>query len=291
MQKDEIVTIRTNTEVKRIIDEAKSTTGQTAGDWLYQAVTAWQEKYQYMEEPKEFDSLHILSGRKALAEAAKVLEALEVAGKQAYENSREQNMEWHKKYALLEDELSKQKEGYIKQIEDLENCLKKSDKTISEKDKIISKQAKEIDTLEGHQTSIQEITKHLEQERSQSVKIYNIKVKLEQEILDLEKKSRQVESLNEQNKHEIGELKKENIKITEKYQNIEKDLLDKERQIIKLTLNKDFAENSIGQLQENIKILNEQIKSMQEDNLKLIREKSELLGELTITKKHINQSI
>ncbi len=280
MQKDEIITIRTSSEVKRIIEEARNNSGQTAGDWLYQAVNAWQEKYSYMEESEELSSAHVLAGRKALAEAAKVLEALELASKQAFDLNRSEKVEWQKQYAELENDYFKKEEMYKSLLEEVKNERKKHEKDLGEKDKVIQKLYKDIDKLEEQKLSVQELSKHLEQERNVNVKLYNAKEKYEQELLNIQGNYKILEATYEQKLAQIKDLQNQAENFTNKIKSLEIDLLGKDREVIKLTINKEFSDNSIAELQKNIKTLNTQNEKLQMDNSRLIQEKGELQGTL-----------
>ena len=50
MQKNEILTIRTNSNVKKMVEEAKLSSGQTGSEWLEQAVLAWCEKHDNLPD-------------------------------------------------------------------------------------------------------------------------------------------------------------------------------------------------------------------------------------------------
>lgn len=285
MQKNEILTIRTNSNVKKMVEEAKLSSGQTGSEWLEQAVLAWCEKHDNLPETIQADSVHILAGRKALSEVSKILEALELAGKQTLEACKQDNLTWQQKYNQLEEVLvekekfiSEQKKAYTQKETDLKQQLNKQEE-------MLNKLNQEIKNFQAHKNAIQEVTQCLEQERSISLRLHNSKEVLEKAFQELEQKHNKL-SLDLDNKtRKLESLQEQLAKNEQVLKTLQVDLADKERENIKLNLNSKYLENTLAQLQASIDTQNLQIKDLQLDNLNLLTQKSELAGEINSLKK------
>ena len=287
MQKDEIITIRTNTMVKKMVEDAKTNSGQTAGDWLQQAVVAWQEKHSDVAGAVEVaDSAHIVAGRKALSEVGKILEALELVVKQTAESGRQDNINWQRKYSELEEALAAKDE----ELKSVKEAAKTSDKeyktTITGLEKNLNKQEQVIAELEANKESIKEVTKLLEQERVAALKVYNAREELLKSNAELQDKFKKLQMDNQQQQNVISNL---NISVTElssSNKQLAEEQLQKERQIMQLTLAKNYADDSVTQLQSNVQTLAAQLEAAKQENLTLITQKSEMLGELNALRRN-----
>lgn len=281
MQKDEIITIRTNSLVKKMVEDAKVNSGQTAGDWLQQAVQAWQEKHADMAGELEIaDSAHIIAGRRALNEVGKVLEALELIVKQIAEAGKQDNSNWQLKYAELERELVEKDEQAKLFKEEVKNLSKQNKAAVSELEKTIDKQAKAIAELEANKESIKEVTRLLEQERKSALTVYNAREELLKSQAELQDKFKQVQMENQQLTINTNNLQASNLELSKKNKKLTDEQLQKEREIMQLTLGKNYADSSIMQLQDAVEKISKQLEQLKQENLQLITEKSELAGEL-----------
>lgn len=129
-QKDEIITIRVNSNVKKAVEAAKNFSGHTSGDWLAEALLAWEEVHD-IEKIKEQDSTHIIAGRKALGNLGDILEALEAASKQVVDSTQGTIAELQEQILNLEEDLEEKNtstkkllnEYKAKEKEYLENIL------------------------------------------------------------------------------------------------------------------------------------------------------------------------
>lgn len=287
MQKDEIITIRTNGDVKKMVEDAKLNSGQTAGDWLKQAVLAWQEKHDIVTEQTQPDSIHILAGRKALGELNKIMEALENVGKQTLELNRADNVQWQSKYSLLETKLTEQEKEHTEKLSDNQNVLKDYEKKLSESERIIAKQSKQIESLQVQQDSIKDLSKHLEQERTVNVKLYNQREKSEQDLTVCKDELHALTAEHKAQQILIQELQLKCGNAEQAINELHNELFSKERRIMELSVDKKYHEDIFLKMQENIKKITVDYEALKADNMTLVKEKSELLGELNGLRKSI----
>ena len=287
MQKDEIITIRTNTMVKKMVEDAKTNSGQTAGDWLQQAVVAWQEKHSDLAgEVEVADSAHIIAGRKALGEVGKILEALELVVKQTAESGRQDNINWQKKYSELEEALAAKDEELKAQKEVGRNNDKEHKATVATLEKTINKHEQSIAELNANKESIKEVTKLLEQERVAALKVYNAREDLLKTHADLQENFKKLQLDNQQHLTMLSNLNISVSELSEKNKQLAEAELQKERQIMQLTLEKSYADESIAQLQSSIQAMSAQLEVLKKESLELITQKSEMLGELNALRRN-----
>ena len=290
MQKNEIITIRTNSDVKKMVEEAKLNSGQTAGEWLEQAVIAWAEKHNNSVEEKPLDSMHILAGRKAIAEVSKVLEALEIAGKQTLELCRQENIIWQAKYQELEEALAAKEIEKTSLIADLNNKEIEQKKEFAAQAKLITKLQEELQNQKAQKSALQEVTQCLEQERSISLRLHKSKEELEKKFQDIESKYNKLVLENENQINNLEKLQEKTTVLEQELKKLQLDLSNKERENITLNLNNKYQENTLAQLRASIDTQNLQIKDLQAENFNLITKKSELIGEITSLKTQLNKS-
>ena len=290
MQKNEIITIRTNSDVKKMVEEAKLNSGQTAGEWLEQAVIAWAEKHNNSVEEKPLDSMHILAGRKAIAEVSKVLEALEIAGKQTLELCRQENIIWQAKYQELEEALAAKEIEKANLITDLNNKEIEQKKEFAAQAKLITKLQEELQNQKAQKSALQEVTQCLEQERSISLRLHKSKEELEKKFQDIESKYNKLVLENENQINNLEKLQEKTTVLEQELKKLQLDLSNKERENITLNLNNKYQENTLAQLRASIDTQNLQIKDLQAENFNLITKKSELIGEITSLKTQLNNS-
>lgn len=290
MQKNEIITIRTNSDVKKMVEEAKLNSGQTAGEWLEQAVIAWAEKHDNSVEEKPLDSMHILAGRKAIAEVSKVLEALEIAGKQTLELCRQENIIWQAKYQELEEALAAKEIEKANLITDLNNKEIEQKKEFAAQAKLITKLQEELQNQKAQKSALQEVTQCLEQERSISLRLHKSKEELEKKFQDIESKYNKLVLENENQINNLEKLQEKTTVLEQELKKLQLDLSNKERENITLNLNNKYQENTLAQLRASIDTQNLQIKDLQAENFNLITKKSELIGEITSLKTQLNKS-
>ncbi|WP_019879677.1 hypothetical protein [Succinispira mobilis] len=290
MQKNEIITIRTNSDVKKMVEEAKLNSGQTAGEWLEQAVIAWAEKHNNSVEEKPLDSMHILAGRKAIAEVSKVLEALEIAGKQTLELCRQENIIWQAKYQELEEALAAKEIEKANLITDLNNKEIEQKKEFAAQAKLITKLQEELQNQKAQKSALQEVTQCLEQERSISLRLHKSKEELEKKFQDIESKYNKLVLENENQINNLEKLQEKTTVLEQELKKLQLDLSNKERENITLNLNNKYQENTLAQLRASIDTQNLQIKDLQAENFNLITKKSELIGEITSLKTQLNKS-
>lgn len=290
MQKNEIITIRTNSDVKKMVEEAKLNSGQTAGEWLEQAVIAWDEKHNNSVEEKPLDSMHILAGRKAIAEVSKVLEALEIAGKQTLELCRQENIIWQAKYQELEEALAAKEIEKANLITDLNNKEIEQKKEFAAQAKLITKLQEELQNQKAQKSALQEVTQCLEQERSISLRLHKSKEELEKKFQDIESKYNKLVLENENQINNLEKLQEKTTVLEQELKKLQLDLSNKERENITLNLNNKYQENTLAQLRASIDTQNLQIKDLQAENFNLITKKSELIGEITSLKTQLNKS-
>lgn len=290
MQKNEIITIRTNSDVKKMVEEAKLNSGQTAGEWLEQAVIAWAEKHDNSVEEKPLDSMHILAGRKAIAEVSKVLEALEIAGKQTLELCRQENIIWQAKYQELEEALAAKEIEKANLITDLNNKEIEQKKEFAAQAKLITKLQEELQNQKAQKSALQEVTQCLEQERSISLRLHKSKEELEKKFQDIESKYNKLVLENENQINNLEKLQEKTTALEQELKKLQLDLSNKERENITLNLNNKYQENTLAQLRASIDTQNLQIKDLQAENFNLITKKSELIGEITSLKTQLNKS-
>lgn len=290
MQKNEIITIRTNSDVKKMVEEAKLNSGQTAGEWLEQAVIAWAEKHDNSIEEKPLDSMHILAGRKAIAEVSKVLEALEIAGKQTLELCRQENIIWQAKYQELEEALAAKEIEKANLITDLNNKEIEQKKEFAAQAKLITKLQEELQNQKAQKSALQEVTQCLEQERSISLRLHKSKEELEKKFQDIESKYNKLVLENENQINNLEKLQEKTTVLEQELKKLQLDLSNKERENITLNLNNKYQENTLAQLRASIDTQNLQIKDLQAENFNLITKKSELIGEITSLKTQLNKS-
>ncbi len=267
MQKNEIITIRTNSDVKKMVEEAKLNSGQTAGEWLEQAVIAWAEKHNNSVEEKPLDSMHILAGRKAIAEVSKVLEALEIAGKQTLELCRQENIIWQAKYQELEEALAAKEIEKANLITDLNNKEIEQKKEFAAQAKLITKLQEELQNQKAQKSALQEVTQCLEQERSISLRLHKSKEELEKKFQDIESKYNKLVLENENQINNLEKLQEKTTVLEQELKKLQLDLSNKERENITLNLNNKYQENTLAQLRASIDTQNLQIKELQLDNL------------------------
>ena len=290
MQKNEIITIRTNSDVKKMVEEAKLNSGQTAGEWLEQAVIAWAEKHNNSVEEKPLDSMHILAGRKAIAEVSRVLEALEIAGKQTLELCRQENIIWQAKYQELEEALAAKEIEKANLITDLNNKEIEQKKEFAAQAKLITKLQEELQNQKAQKSALQEVTQCLEQERSISLRLHKSKEELEKKFQDIESKYNKLVLENENQINNLEKLQEKTTVLEQELKKLQLDLSNKERENITLNLNNKYQENTLAQLRASIDTQNLQIKDLQAENFNLITKKSELIGEITSLKTQLNKS-
>ena len=286
MQKDEIITIRTNSQVKKMVEDARNNSGQTAGDWLQQAVFAWQEKHaEIAGEVEIVDSAHIIAGRKALSEIGKILESLELVVKQTAESSKQDNIDWQNRYNRLEEELSG-KDEEIKVLKDAGKAMEKEHKSaIGNLEKIIDKQAKDISELEANKESIKEVTRLLEQERMAALKVYNAREDLLKVHSEMQDNYKQLQLDHGQQTANMSNLNATIVELHKTQKELTERELQKDREIMQLTLAKNYADSSIAQLQESVQSISAQLDKLKAENMALITQKSELIGELNAWKR------
>ena len=284
MQKTEVITIRTNSDIKKMVEEAKLNSGQTASDWLEQAVLAWSEKHDTLVEDKRLDSVHILAGRKALTEVSKVLEALENAGKQTIEICKKDSSNWQTKYSQLEDLLAQQENE--KKLLNQKLAVRETEikKQLAESEQLVKKLQAEINSYQAHETAIKEVTQCLEQERSISLRLHKSKEDLEQNFQELERKYNKLTLESESNNNFLVSLRERAQLLEQETKQLQLDLNNKEKENIKLNLSSKYIENTLAQLQASIDTQNLQIKDLQAENLNLLTQKSELVGQINMLK-------
>lgn len=273
-----------------MVEDARNNSGQTAGDWLQQAVFAWQEKHADIAGEIEIvDSAHIVAGRKALSEVGKILESLELVVKQTAETNKQENIEWQNRYNRLEEELSA-KDEEIKALKETNKAAEKESKAaIASLEKTIDKQVKEIAEFEANKESIKEVTKLLEQERMAALKVYNAREELLKNHAELQDNYKQLQLDHGQQAVNMSNLNNALAELNKTHKELTERELQKDREIMQLTLAKNYADSSIAQLQESVQSISAQLDKLKAENLALITQKSELIGELNALKRVVKE--
>lgn len=166
-QKDEVITIRVNSTVKKAVEAAKNFSGHTSGDWLAEALLAWEQIHD-MEKIKEQDSAHIIAGRKALGDLGNILEALESVSKQVVNSTQENIDELQERILNLEEDIEEKNAQTKKVIIEYKNKEKEYIESLKKIEQENSSLKEQLAATDANNKTLKNIGKWAEDERANS---------------------------------------------------------------------------------------------------------------------------